>query len=78
MAKGGELFDLLLARGTPTEAQTATLMKALISAVAYVHMHGIIHGDIKVRGKGRRQTADGGRQGNRSMGAYRGIPCVNL
>lgn len=49
MARGGELFDMLLERGTPTEAEAASLMRALVKAVAYVHMHGITHGDIKVR-----------------------------
>lgn len=49
MARGGELFDLLLESGPPDEAHTAALMKALVGAVAFVQMHGIIHGDIKVQ-----------------------------
>lgn len=48
-ARGGELFDLLLDMGPPDEVNTAQLMKALVGAVTFVHMHGIIHGDIKVR-----------------------------
>ena len=52
LARGGELFDLLVENGPPDEAHTATLMKSLLEAVAFVHLHGIIHGDIKVRGRG--------------------------
>lgn len=48
LARGGELFDLLVESGPPDEANTAALMKALVEAVAFVHLHGIIHGDIKV------------------------------
>lgn len=48
MANGGELFDLLVEQGIPAEEEAATLMRALLGAVAFVHMHGIIHGDIKV------------------------------
>lgn len=48
MANGGELFDLLIEQGIPAEEEAATLMRALLGAVAFVHMHGIIHGDIKV------------------------------
>ncbi|CAN0403210.1 unnamed protein product, partial [Laminaria digitata] len=47
LARGGELFDLLVESGPPDEANTAALMKALVEAVAFVHLHGIIHGDIK-------------------------------
>lgn len=36
--------------GPPDEAHTAALMKSLLEAVAFVHLHGIIHGDIKVCG----------------------------
>ena len=42
------MFDLLIEQGPPSEQQAAALMRALIGAVAFVHMHGIIHGDIKV------------------------------
>lgn len=52
LARGGELFDLLVEDGPPDEAHTAALMKSLSEAVAFVHFHGIIHGDIKV-GEGR-------------------------
>lgn len=52
LARGGELFDLLVENGPPDEAHTAALMKSLMEAVAFVHLHGIIHGDIKVRGGG--------------------------
>ncbi|CAN0019818.1 unnamed protein product, partial [Hapterophycus canaliculatus] len=48
LARGGELFDLLVENGTPDEAHTAALMKSLVEAVTFVHLHGIIHGDIKV------------------------------
>ncbi|CAB1102555.1 unnamed protein product [Ectocarpus sp. CCAP 1310/34] len=47
LARGGELFDLLVDSGPPDEVHTATLMNSLVEAVAFIHLNGIIHGDIK-------------------------------
>ena len=44
---GGELFDLLVAKGHYQEAEAAELMRKILSAVAYLHGHGICHRDLK-------------------------------
>mmetsp|Transcript_6894 Transcript_6894/g.13754 ORF Transcript_6894/g.13754 Transcript_6894/m.13754 type:complete len:499 (-) Transcript_6894:157-1653(-) len=50
LARGGELFDYLISRpnSTLTEAKVAFLMRQLISAVAYMHAHNVIHRDLKL------------------------------
>lgn len=44
---GGEVFDALGMRKTLTEYDIATIMKQLLSAVAYCHSKSVVHRDIK-------------------------------
>jgi tRNA A-37 threonylcarbamoyl transferase component Bud32 len=44
---GGELFDRISERGPLGEEEAAGLITQLLNATAYLHSHGVIHGDIK-------------------------------
>jgi len=44
---GGELMDHIAERAVFTEAETASVMQQLLSAVAHMHAHGVCHRDIK-------------------------------
>lgn len=44
---GGELFERISSQRYLTEIQAANIMKALFSAVAYCHDHGVCHRDLK-------------------------------
>lgn len=47
LALGGELFDRICRKGNYYESDAADLMRATLSAVAYLHEHGIVHRDLK-------------------------------
>ena len=45
--KGGGLFDVLSARRSLSEKETAPLMKQILSAICYSHENNIVHKDLK-------------------------------
>lgn len=44
---GGELFDRLIESGVLTESMACMIMKQILAAVAYCHMHRVAHRDLK-------------------------------
>eukprot|EP00612_Vaucheria_litorea_P008351 CAMPEP_0171472934 /NCGR_PEP_ID=MMETSP0946-20130122/1557_1 /TAXON_ID=109269 /ORGANISM="Vaucheria litorea, Strain CCMP2940" /LENGTH=714 /DNA_ID=CAMNT_0012002633 /DNA_START=282 /DNA_END=2426 /DNA_ORIENTATION=- len=47
MAHGGELFDWIVNKGLLSEHDTCRVMQDIIRAIEFLHMHNIVHGDIK-------------------------------
>lgn len=47
LCSGGDLFDRLLATGTMTEGDVATVMRKLLLGVSHLHGMGICHRDLK-------------------------------
>ena len=45
--EGGELFDRIVAKGSFSEAEAATVMRQLLSALADCHRRGVLHRDLK-------------------------------
>lgn len=48
LLQGPVLLDALLAMGKYTESDTKLIMERLLDAVAYMHLMGVVHRDIKL------------------------------
>jgi len=47
LCRGGDLFELLKAKGSLPEEGAKVLFRQLASALAFCHSHGVVHRDIK-------------------------------
>lgn len=47
LVTGKELFDKIVERGQYPEKEAANIVRQIVSAVAYLHEHGIAHRDLK-------------------------------
>ncbi|KAF0699842.1 Aste57867_9618 [Aphanomyces stellatus] len=44
---GGDLFGFIVRHGCVAPPTAATLVRELVAALAFLHAHGIVHGDVK-------------------------------
>jgi len=56
-ARGGELFDRIVSRGSFNEADAAVVMRGVLAALAHLHAHGVMHRDVKVRTSCRKKLS---------------------
>ncbi|EGG24005.1 putative protein serine/threonine kinase [Cavenderia fasciculata] len=47
LVRGGELFDKIVDRGQYSERDACNLVRQIVSAVQYMHQHGVCHRDLK-------------------------------
>ena len=47
LCKGGELFDMISAKGCFSEAEACPIMSQLMSAICYCHQNHVVHRDLK-------------------------------
>lgn len=47
MASGGELFERIVEQGRFSEEDAATAVRQILSALQYLHAHGVVHRDLK-------------------------------
>jgi calcium-dependent protein kinase len=47
LCEGGELFDMIVEKGSFNEDEAAWVMKQLLSAINYIHTNNIVHRDLK-------------------------------
>ncbi|XP_067640928.1 ribosomal protein S6 kinase 2 beta [Eurosta solidaginis] len=47
LLKGGELLDRILVVGQMCESEASAVLRTIVSAVAYLHEHGVVHRDLK-------------------------------
>ncbi|KAL5467652.1 hypothetical protein EMCRGX_G031913 [Ephydatia muelleri] len=48
LASGGDLFDRIYQKGRFTEKSGKSVLRMLLSAIAYIHSNGIVHRDLKL------------------------------
>lgn len=47
LLKGGDLLDYISAKGRLTEKEASSILKTLVSTVAFLHDNGVVHRDLK-------------------------------
>ena len=47
LLKGGELLERIRKKARFTEIEASQIMKKLVSAVDFMHSHGVVHRDLK-------------------------------
>lgn len=47
LLKGGELLDRILSQKRMSESEASAVLKTILTALAYLHEHGVVHRDLK-------------------------------